>query len=204
MVKYNFPEYEVDLEIPDDVYFPSDDTFFLLNSIKLNRNHNILVEIGGGSGIISIVLARRYDHLRTIITDISFKATKTIENNCRTNNLQDRVDTICMDKLLALRYFTPDIVIWNPPYLPKEREEEHLQSIEKKMIVGGKEGYEEVIELIKQIRSREIKTEFITIFSSLTLNKLKLEQLFEDNFDMEILSETKLFFEKLYLVKLKL
>jgi release factor glutamine methyltransferase len=202
VVKYNFPEYEVNLEIPDDVYFPLEDTFFLLNAIKLKREHNLLVEIGGGSGIISIVLSKRHKNIRTIVTDISFKAAKTIDYNSKTHNLQGQIDTICMDKLMALRFFSPDIVIWNPPYLPKNDEVEDISTIEKKILIGGKEGYEEVITLIKQIKSENIKTEFITIFSSLALNKLKLEQLLDIN--MEILAETKLFFEKLYLVRLRL
>jgi len=201
LVRYNFPEYEIELEIPDNVYFPKEDSFFILESVEIADSHRFLLEIGGGSGIISIVLSCKHPSIRCLITDISFSSAKTINKNSRINKVNNRIDIICMDKMQALRQTHPDLVIWNPPYLPSDEEIDSLTIEDKKMLIGGKRGYEEVYELLKYIKYNRIKTTFYTLFSSIAWNKKNIGKLKEDGFSVQIIRETSLFFEKLYLVK---
>lgn len=203
MVRYNFPKYKVELEIPKDVYHPEEDSFLLLDSIEVTKDHQLLLEIGGGSGIISIVLAHRNPKLRCIVTDISLNAVNVIKRNSHLNMLNNRVDAVCMDMMNALRYFCPDIIVWNPPYLPSDKETELLSNEEKKMLIGGRKGYEEVYELFNYLRFNRIKTDFYTIFSSLAWDKSKLHELENQGFSVQIIEEKKIFFEKLYSVKSK-
>lgn len=201
MVRYNFPEYEIELEIPEDVYYPREDTFLLLNSIEITNDSRFLFEIGGGSGIISLILAQRNPKLRCVITDISMSAARSMRRNSKFNNLENRIDIICMNKMQALRYFSPDVLVWNPPYLPSDEEIELLSIEDKKMLIGGKKGYEEVYELFNYLKLHKIKTKFYTLFSSLAWNKEELLKLEDEGFSVQIIYEKKIFFEKLFLVK---
>ncbi len=203
MVSYDFPKYQIVLEIDEDIYFPAEDTFALIDSIRFNKEVTFVVELGGGSGIISIVLAKKYPDVRFLITDISYKAVKMIKKNINLNGIKNHIDLICMDKLDASNHLNPDIIIWNPPYLPKDEETDNLKALEKLMLIGGNKGFEAAHEFIKYLKSQKNQAIFYTIFSSVgttdnTFNKLKNEGI-----DLEIYDEVKIFFEKLYLVKVK-
>ncbi|NPD87121.1 MAG: methyltransferase [Asgard group archaeon] len=204
MVRYIFPKYEIKLEIPEDVYFPEEDTFLILNSIEIIEDYRFLLEIGGGSGIISIVLAHRNPKLRCLITDISLSSVKTIYKNSRLNHLEKQIDAVCMDKMQALRQFCPDIIIWNPPYLPSDEDTDSFSFEDKKMLIGGKKGYEEVYELFKYLKQNKIRTSFYTLFSSLAWSKEDLHDIEDTGFSVQIIDEINMFFEKLYLVKSEL
>jgi HemK-related putative methylase len=204
VVRYIFSKYEIELEIPEKVYFPEEDTFFILNSIKIVENCRFLLEIGGGSGIISIVLAHKNPKLRCLITDISLSSAKAICINSRLNHLEKQIDVVCMDKMQALRHFCPDIIVWNPPYLPADEETDLFSVEDKKMLIGGKKGYEEVYELFNYLKQNRIKTTFYTLFSSLAWSKNELHELKDKGFSVQIIDEINMFFEKLYLVKSEL
>ncbi len=200
MVRYNFPEYEIELEISEDIYFPAEDTFFLIESINLTNLHHSIVEIGGGSGIISIVLAQRNPKARFIVTDLVFNSAKTIGTNCRINKVEGQIYPICMDKMQGLRFFSPEYIFWNPPYLPIDKESSSFPHTEKIMLLGGKKGYEETYSLIEHLRCNKIKAKLITVFSSLAWDVKMLKIFHKKGIKAEIVDEKKLFFEKLYLV----
>ncbi|MHA1345601.1 MAG: HemK2/MTQ2 family protein methyltransferase [Candidatus Heimdallarchaeaceae archaeon] len=201
MVRYNFPEYKLELDIPEEVYFPAEDTFFLIRNLNLSENIKSIYEIGGGSGIISIVLAKNFEKTRFLVSDISLVATKMIQSNCKLNGVNDQIDVVCMDKLNAIRYLSPEVIIWNPPYLPEDSETNKLPNADKLMLTGGKRGFEEIYELIISIQSTKAKTSLYTIFSSIAWNKDNFEEMSEKGIHFAIIKELKLFFEKLYLVR---
>ena len=196
MVRYNFPEYEIELEISNDVYFPSEDTFFMINSLVVPDNCKLIFEVGGGSGIISIVLAKKNPELRFIVGEISLEAAKQISSNSRLNEVCKQIDIVCMDSIYALKEVSPNLIIWNPPYLPVE-EEGVFPKLDKLALFGGKEGYEVVYRLINYLREKNFNTSFLTIFSSLAWDPSKLD----NDISFKILNTTKFFFEKLYLVR---
>ncbi len=201
MVRYNFPEYKLELDIPEEVYFPAEDTFFLIRNLHLNENINSVYEIGGGSGIISIFLAKNFEKASFLVSDISLTATKMIQSNCKLNEVDSQIDVICMDKLNAIRYLSPDVIIWNPPYLPEDTETKKLPIADKLMLTGGKRGYEEIYDLIIYLQSSKVNTSLYTIFSSIAWDEDNFEEISEKGVHLEIIKELKLFFEKLYLVR---
>ncbi len=202
MVKYDFPKYEIELELEDDVYFPAEDTFFLIDTIEVPSSIKKIVEIGSGSGIISIVLAKRNPHIQFLISDISFSATKAIKYNLQLNSIQNQVDIVCMDKIEAVHYLDSEIIIWNPPYLPDNEESGNLSSLNKLMLVGGEKGYEETYEMLDSLRKNKVNASFYTIFSSLSWQEDNIQELKKNRIELEIMGELSLFFEKLYLVKI--
>jgi HemK-related putative methylase len=201
VVRYNFPEYKLELDIPEEVYFPAEDTFFLIRNLHLNENIKSVYEIGGGSGIISIFLAKNFEKASFLVSDISLTATKMIQSNCKLNEVDSQIDVICMDKLNAIRYLSPDVIIWNPPYLPEDTETKKLPIADKLMLTGGKRGYEEIYDLIIYLQSSKVNTSLYTIFSSIAWDEDNFEEISEKGVHLEIIKELKLFFEKLYLVR---
>ena len=204
MVKYDFPKYQIVLEIDEDVYFPAEDTFALIDAIHLEDNHRFVVELGSGSGIISIILAKKYPEIRFLITDISFKAVKSIRNNLKLNKIRNQIDLVCMDKLEASEHLSPDVIIWNPPYLPRDDETDNLEALEKLMLIGGNKGFEQAYNLIQYLKSHEISVMLYTIFSSTGTTENTFTHMRGEGIDIEICDEINIFFEKLYLVKVNL
>ncbi|MHA1396866.1 MAG: HemK2/MTQ2 family protein methyltransferase [Candidatus Heimdallarchaeaceae archaeon] len=201
MVQYNFPKYKITMDIPEEVYFPSEDTFLLLDSIRLKEKDRVVLEIGSGSGIISIVLGKKKPKTCFVATDLSIIATKTIKKNSEINSVNNLVEVICGDKFKALRKFSPEVIIWNPPYLPLEEELHNISKHEKFMLYGGIKGFEEAYDIINYILKEKIKTRFFTIFSSLAWNKSELENFKEKKVSAQIINEKKYFFERLYVVE---
>jgi HemK-related putative methylase len=201
MVEYDFPKYQITLDIDEDIYFPAEDTFSLIDIIHLEDKHSFIVEIGGGSGIISIVLAKRNPKVRFLITDISLKAVKTIEKNIELNEIENHIDLVCMDKLEAGKHLLPDIIVWNPPYLPVDEEVSNLEALNKIMLIGGNKGFEEAYKLIKQLQHLGCQTVLYTIFSSIGSPESTFKEMKEDGIKIEICDEISLFFEKLYMVR---
>lgn len=202
MVRYDFPKYEIILDLEEDIYFPADDTFALIDAIQLEDNHRFVIEIGSGSGIISIVLAKSNPKVRFLITDISLPAVKNIKKNIEINEIRNTIDLVCMDKLEASINLYPDVVIWNPPYLPMGDETENIKALDKVMVIGGNKGFEEAFKLMQYLKSLNINVILYTIFSSIGTSESTFNTIREtEGIEVIVCSEVNLFFEKLYLVK---
>ena len=89
-----------------------------------------------------------------------------------------------------------DLIIFNPPYLPKDKLEDKES---KKKTTGGKFGYEILEKFFSQVNKYLNKNgKILIVFSSLT-NKNKIDKIInENNFKFKLLEEEKVFFETLY------
>lgn len=78
-----------------------------------------LLEIGCGSGLVSLALARR--NMEVVAVDISMEACRNTLVNFKGNRLQGVVHVINGDLATAFRENLEfDVVMSNPPYLPVE------------------------------------------------------------------------------------
>ncbi len=115
------------------VYEPAEDTFLLISVIeKLDLNGKTALEIGTGSGIISLFLAKTAKHVTAI--DINPEAICCAKENAARNKIKnvefrksdlfENVKEILRNKEsskasnVGERKF--DIIVFNPPYLPDE------------------------------------------------------------------------------------
>jgi len=107
----------ITLEIPDDVYDPAEDSFLLAENITPIDNSQVL-EIGSGSGYVSIYLEKNFPHVEYFCVDINLAAAKITNINAKRNSVDLHV--LNSDLFCALKdsevYF--DIIMFNSPYLP--------------------------------------------------------------------------------------
>ena len=112
------------IEIYPEVYEPAEDTFQLIEAIKVNKGDAVL-EIGTGCGIVALECARI--GAEVICTDINPNAIKLVKYNYQINKplLKGSIEIRYGDLFLILNKFERfDVIIFNPPYLPtlvKER-----------------------------------------------------------------------------------
>jgi SAM-dependent methyltransferase len=102
----------IHLTVPPEVYQPSEDSYLLANNIVPRGR---VLEIGTGSGIIAITLAKKGHDI--VATDINPKALSTARQNALANGVVGHVNIVRADLLRGMR--GPfDTVVFNPPYLP--------------------------------------------------------------------------------------
>ncbi|MBW2557287.1 MAG: peptide chain release factor N(5)-glutamine methyltransferase [Deltaproteobacteria bacterium] len=137
-------------EVTPDVLIPRPDTEILLEEIlKLSRQERAekirILEIGTGSGAISIALASELKNASITATDFSPNALAVAEKNAVNNKVGEKISFLCGDM------FEPvegkfDIIVSNPPYIseyefgllaPEVREYEPHRAL-----VAGPEGTE--------------------------------------------------------------
>ncbi len=197
------------------VYQPSDDSYLLLETIKgyltnlvtNNSNqssslkfHNLadihksfqILDMGAGSGI-QAEACRDLGFNNILTTDINNEAIKVLKQKgfkVKKSNL--------FSNLSKKSKF--DIIIFNPPYLPEDKNESKDSRIST---TGGKKGYELAIRFLKQAKSHLSKQgTILLLISSLTNPKIIEKKAKELGYDYKILNKKKLFFEELFVYQI--
>jgi release factor glutamine methyltransferase len=115
-----------------------------------------IVEVGVGSGIISIVLAQHLPNARIIAVDISEDALLVARKNVEAFGLEDRIE-LRHGSLLEPVSETIDILVSNPPYIANDAPlEQNLDYEPETALFGGPIGDEIIRELLDAIDARNI------------------------------------------------
>ena len=150
----------LDFQVTSDVLIPRQDTETLVEAIIFTlRVENIvsplILELGAGSGCISVSLAHYIPEARLVSADISEAALSVASKNALTNNVADRIEFIHGNMLLQnfyidkLKNFTDpngkfDVLVSNPPYIPTDDVDdldENVRSHEPHLALdGGRDG----------------------------------------------------------------
>ncbi|MGC9006961.1 MAG: peptide chain release factor N(5)-glutamine methyltransferase [Sulfurihydrogenibium sp.] len=130
----------------------------VLESLKTKENP-IGLEVGVGSGCISISLLHNKKDLKMVALDISEKALQITKINAEKFNVLDRITLknfdIMKDELESLGIEYVDFVVSNPPYIPEkdyENLQEEVKHEPKEALIAGKVGtefYEKIVERLK-------------------------------------------------------
>ncbi len=186
-----------------EVYDPAEDTFLLIESIKITRNQKVL-EIGTGCGLISLECAR--NGANVICTDINPHAIKLVNENIKLNEEKIK-GTIEVRKGSLFEVIKNDevfdAIIFNPPYLPTSKEEKIGDWLDIS-VNGGTDGLKVTKEFIKHAGNYlllESKAYFI--YSSLS-DRNDLEDFIKaNNLSFKVISSKKFDFETIYVYCLK-
>ncbi len=115
-----------------------------------------IVEVGTGSGIISIMLALHLPNARLIAVDISPRALEVARRNIVRFGLEDRIELREGD-LLSCVDEPIDLLVSNPPYIAHDAPLESNLSYEpQNALFGGEIGDEIIRDLIDEVYARHI------------------------------------------------
>ena len=128
----------------------------LLEKLDVSTKESF-VEVGVGSGIISIVLAQHCEKASFLATDISADAIKIAKKNIEEKGMQERIYVVQTDLLEGVN--TPiDILVSNPPYIENGVElESNLDYEPQNALYGGDIGDEILQRLIDEAIARDVR-----------------------------------------------
>ncbi len=152
--------YSEEFFITQGALIPRPETELLINEVIRNvedkNAHITFVEVGVGSGIISIMLAKIFPNAKIIAVDISGTALEVAKINRERFGLQDRIE-LRLGSLLEPIEERIDYLVSNPPYIANSAHLESNLSYEpQNALFGGEIGDEIIKELLDAVLSREI------------------------------------------------
>ena len=129
----------------------------VLNNISDRESEMRIVEVGVGSGIISIMLALHLKNSHFIAVDISSNAIEVAKKNIKKFGLGDRIE-LRLGSLLEPIDEPIDYLVSNPPYIEDGVDLESNLSYEpQNALFGGKIGDELIKELLDEVLKQKIK-----------------------------------------------
>lgn len=176
------------------VYDPCDDTFLMLEAaLEEVEDEDVVLEIGTGSGIISMFLA---DHARRVTaTDINPHAVRCAHEN--------GVSVVQADLLYGIRGVF-DLIVFNPPYLPVPEDERNGDWLEKSWD-GGSSGLDVINRFLDQaVEHLSLGGRVLITVSSLTDVNMVKNRLSSMGLSVEEVSSEKYFFERVIVLKAEL
>ena len=121
-MKSNIIEFEkFKLKTTKDVFFPRDDIEIfpraLKNIIKINSK---ILELGTGTGAISIAMAKNFNNIKIVATDINSSALRIAKENAIINKVDKIIDFKKSNWFSKIEENKFDFIVSNPPYLSKK------------------------------------------------------------------------------------
>ena len=151
---------DLKLEVSDKVLIPRPETELIVDIVFKIFGHNpqklFFVELGTGSGAISIALALAYPSWNGIATDIDQDVLEIATKNYLNCSDQSNLKFYCGDWWTPLESFKGklDLAISNPPYIPKDTYEKlpvEVKNFEPKIaLLGGEDGLKHIKVIIQK------------------------------------------------------
>ncbi len=112
----------IDFYVDKNVLIPRPDTETLAERMieKIGRKRVNIIDIGTGSGCISVSILKNCPHCRAVGADISEEAIKIAEKNAAGNGVAKRFKTVNCDILKEIPEGSFDVIVSNPPYIEPE------------------------------------------------------------------------------------
>ncbi|HQS66199.1 MAG TPA: peptide chain release factor N(5)-glutamine methyltransferase [Sulfuricurvum sp.] len=151
--------YSREFYIDEGALIPRPETELLIDAVLATVSTDTsltFVEVGAGSGIISILLALHLPNARFIAVDISPRALDVARRNITDFGLDHRIELregdllSCVDEKI-------DFLVSNPPYIANDASLEHNLSYEpQNALFGGTVGDEIIQRLLDEVYARHI------------------------------------------------
>lgn len=186
-------EYEPGIDIAEDpeVYPPSDDSILLIESLDVREGERVL-EVGCGSGVVSIHCALNGCEVTAV--DINPRAVELTRRNASANGADVEVLESDVYGNVDGRF---DTIVFNLPYLPVDEE-----GLLAKAWSGGADGLGPLPRLLEGAPGHLLPGgKIIVVVSSLTEPRA-LENALE-GCDVRTVGELKLFFERLSVLEIR-
>lgn len=186
-------EYKDGLDIAEDpeVYPPSDDSILLTESLDIRIGEKVL-EIGTGSGIVSIQCA--LNGADVVCGDINPRAVALARRNAAANGVDIDVRETDVYSNIEGRF---DTIVFNLPYLPVEDEGELAKAWS-----GGPDGLGPLPRLLEGAPEHLLPDGRVVVVVSSLMDRAGLDKTLE-GYEVKVLGELPLFFERLQVLEIK-
>jgi release factor glutamine methyltransferase len=152
--------YSREFYVDEGALIPRPETELLIDEVLKRVSQDTqetFVEVGVGSGIISIMLALTFKNAKFIAVDISLKALEVAKKNIQQFGLDERIE-LRHGSLLDQVDEHIDYLVSNPPYIAHDASLESNLSYEpQNALFGGEIGDEIIQQLLDEVLKRKIK-----------------------------------------------
>ncbi len=157
----NVSFYSEEFYIAEGALIPRPETELLIDEVlkqTMNLKSNIqFVEVGIGSGVISIILAQKFPNARFIAVDISQDALDIAKINIKKFGLTEKIE-LRLGSLLDTVNEKIDYLVSNPPYIENGIIlESNLRYEPQSALFAGDKGDEIIKALLDEVLKRDIK-----------------------------------------------
>ena len=181
------------------IYEPAEDSLLLKEQIRqYAKGKKLVLDMGTGTGVQAAEAAEYAQ--KVIAVDVNPEAVEYCKKLIKKDNLEFRQSDLFSAIQKDEKF---DLIIFNPPYLPLDKDEPEDSQL---ATTGGKKGYEVIERFISKAKDYMAEDgEILLLFSSLTKTDDVNRILSENGFTFDEIARQKLFFEDIivYLVKLK-
>lgn len=176
-----------------EIYPPAEDSFFLAGFVKncVAKNKSgagspKILDMGSGSGIqAEAAISAGIKPENTTLVDKNTSAIKHLKQKFPLSNI---VNSDLFSKVKGKF----DLIIFNPPYLPKNKFDSEIDT------AGGKRGSETINEFLRRAKSHLEKSGKILLLASSFTKGIKWS-----GYKKILLGKKKLFFEELYVWEIR-
>ena len=147
--------------VKEGVLIPRPETEFLLENaleiLKDKKETQTILEIGTGSGIISVMLALLVPNIKIIAVDINEKALALAKENAIKHNVQDKIEFRFSNLYENVNEDDIFLCISNPPYIANDYKlPTNVKYEPSNALFGGNIGDELLKDIIKDTNSKKI------------------------------------------------
>ncbi|MEM2101939.1 MAG: methyltransferase [Candidatus Bathyarchaeia archaeon] len=187
-------------EVPRGVYTPAEDSFLLAENLVVNDG-DLVLDVGTGCGILAVLAAKKAK--KVIAVDTNPLAIQCARLNADLNNVADKIEVRHGDLFEAIKQNEQfDIILFNAPYLPSEKWEEH--DLEAKAWAGGKNGRKVIDRFIRKASKHLRKNgRILMVQSTLSNVEQSLRMLVDEGFVARVIAEKKADFETIVVIEAK-
>ena len=185
-----------EIETDDLVYMPSDDTFLLAENLEIKEGQSVL-EIGTGSGLVSMYASLLSDDVTA--TDINYNALELAEKNFKLNNISN-IKLEFGDMFEPIKDKKFDVILFNTPYLPTDSDDIINDDLNY-AFDGGLNGRKVIDRFINEVPNHLNDKGIVQMIqSSLSNNERTLDIFDAKGFIAEIAKSESFFFEEIVLI----
>lgn len=185
-----------EIETDELVYIPSDDTFLLAENLEIKEGQSVL-EIGTGSGLVSMYASLLTDNVTA--TDINYNALELAEKNFKLNNINN-IKLEFGDLFEPIKNEKFDVILFNTPYLPTDSNDIINDDLNY-AFDGGLDGRNVIERFLNEAPNHLNDNGIIQMIqSSLSDTEKTLDTLDQLSFIAEVAKSERFFFEEIVLI----
>jgi release factor glutamine methyltransferase len=187
--------YSLDFKVNPHVLIPRPETETIIDLVRgifPREKKFIFADLGTGSGCLAITIAHLCPLSCGLAMDICTQALRVAVFNARRHQVENRLTFICSDLGTALKSYSLDLIVSNPPYISEQ--EFSTLSFEianfepREALLAGPTGLEFYVELEKQAR-QSLKFTGILIAEMGYKQSTEIRKIFSSWSDVQIIKD---------------